>query len=80
MGQMGKIGRDKPPLDRWRADEILEPDRELWGMKAIAACLGVAVDTARRWAQDPDSGLPVSKPMGRWFANRNALLAWRQYR
>ncbi len=67
-----------PPIDRWRADAILEPNRPLWGLSAIAACLGVSVDTARRWATDPASGMPVSKPMGRWFAERSALIAWRR--
>lgn len=80
MGKFMKIEEEKPPLDRWRADEILEADRALWGLKAIADCLGVAVDTVRRWANDPASGLPVSKPMGRWFARRAQLLAWRAQR
>lgn len=80
MGNMIMIGIDKPPLDRWRLDQILEGDRELWGMKAIADCLGVATETARRWANDPASGLPASKPMGRWFARQSELLAWRARR
>lgn len=71
---------EQPPLDRWRADAVLEPSRPLWGMRAIADCLGVSVDTARRWAADPGSGMPVSKPMGRWFAERAPLLAWRRLR
>ncbi len=77
MGKFLKIEDARPPLDRWRADDVLEPDRDLWGLKAIADCLGVAVDTARRWANDPASGMPASKPMGRWFARRSALMAWR---
>lgn len=71
---------DKPPLDRWRADEMLEPDRGLWGLKAIADCLGVSVETARRWATDPACDVPVTKPVGRWFARRRALLDWRARR
>lgn len=71
---------ERPPLDKWRADEALEPNRPLWGLGEIAACLGVSVDTARRWAQDGASGMPVSKPGGRWFAERRALLAWRRQR
>lgn len=71
---------DAPPLDRWRADEILEANRPLWGLSEIAACLGVSTDTARRWANDPDSGIPISKPMGRWFAERKTLLEWRRNR
>lgn len=73
-----KVPPQMPPLDRWRADAVLEPNRPLWGLSAIAACLGVSVDTARRWATDPESGMPVSKPMGRWFAERSALMAWRR--
>jgi|GEM_PF-3096004 len=69
---------DMPLLDRWRVDAVLEPNRALWGLTEIAACLGVSVDTARRWAKDPRNDLPVSKPMGRWFAERNQLLAWRR--
>uniref|UniRef100_A4WS88 DNA-binding protein n=1 Tax=Cereibacter sphaeroides (strain ATCC 17025 / ATH 2.4.3) TaxID=349102 RepID=A4WS88_CERS5 len=71
---------DRPPLDRWRADAVLEPRQGLWGLPAIAKCLGVSIDTARRWANDKASGMPVSKPMGRWFAYRTELLAWRQKR
>jgi hypothetical protein len=67
---------DRPPLDRWRADEVLEPNGGLWGMKAISRYLGVSVDTVRRWVNDDASGLPVSKPAGRWFAEKNELLAW----
>ena len=71
---------DFPPLDRYRADEILEPDADLWGLKSIAACLGVATETARRWAGDPTSGLPVNKLMGRWFGRKRAILAWQRTR
>lgn len=82
MGMERKVEAQqaRPPLDRWRADEVLEPNRPLWGLAAIAACLGVSVDTARRWASDPASGMPISKPGGRWFAERRALLAWRRQR
>lgn len=83
MGNIGKLGKsvrvpeDPAPLDRWRADDVLEPNRGLWGMKAIAGCLGVSVETARRWANDPACNLPVTKPMGRWFAKSRELLEWR---
>jgi len=80
MGEKIVMQQPLPPLDRWRADGVLEPDRALWGMRAIAGCLGVSVDTARRWALDPASGAPISRPGGRWFAERNALLAWRRQR
>lgn len=72
--------QDRAPLDRWRADEILEPNRALWGLTEIAACLGVSVGTARRWAQNDATGMPVSKPGGRWFSERRALLAWRRHK
>ncbi|RWR29468.1 DNA-binding protein [Sinirhodobacter populi] len=71
---------DNPPIDRWRADAMLEPDRKLWGLSQIADVLGVSPDTVRRWANDPSSNLPVSKPMGRWFAVRRDLLAWQRLR
>lgn len=64
------------PLDRHRADEILEPDADLWGLKMIGRCLGVSEDTARRWAVDSAIGLPVSRRGGRWFARKRALLVW----
>lgn len=83
IGKMAKkimVAGDAPPLDRHRADEILEPDADLWGLKAIAACLGVSEKTASRWANDPACGLPVGKPMGRWHGRRNALLGWRRSR
>ncbi|MBL4919316.1 DNA-binding protein [Tabrizicola sp. DMG-N-6] len=80
MGKSLAIPDDPAPLDRWRADDVLEPNRDLWGMKSIASCLGVAVETARRWANDPASDLPVTKPMGRWFARSRELRAWRARR
>lgn len=69
---------DRPPLDRWRADDLLEPENGIFGMKAIARCLGVSVPTVKRWVNNPKSGIPISKPMGRWFANRGELLAWQR--
>ena len=76
MEKKGAVAEVLPPLDRFRADDILEPDADLWGMKAIGRCLGVSEDTVRRWALDPASRLPVSKPMGRWFGRKRELLAW----
>lgn len=82
MGMERKIAAQqaRPPLDRWRADAVLEPNKALWGLTEIAACLGVSVDTARRWANDRASGMPISKPGGRWFAESVPLLAWRRQR
>lgn len=63
-----------PPLDTWRADEILQPDRQLWGLHQIAAAAGVSIDTARRWSQKTDA--PISKPGGRYYSTRKALMSW----
>lgn len=76
----GMPNTGQAPLDRWRADEVLEPSRPLWGLTEIAGCLGVSVDTARRWAKNPDYSLPVRRLGGRWFADRRDLMAWRRAR
>lgn len=67
---------DYPPLDRWRADAMLEPDRKLWGLPMIAEALGVSVDTARNWAKV--DGVPIYRPAGTgsYFAFRAELMAW----
>lgn len=67
---------ENPPLDRWRADAVLEPERKLWGLPQIAATLGVSVDTARTLAQRPE--VPIFRPegAGSYFAFRNELIAW----
>lgn len=67
---------DRPPLDRWRADGILEPERKLWGLPLIAEALGVSIDTARAWAKL--DGVPIYRPAGTgsYFAFRSELLAW----
>lgn len=76
MSKLTKINTDNPPLDRWRADEVLEGDGKLWGLPMIAKVLGVSVDTARRWARDP--AVPIFQPTGtsQHFAFRSELLAW----
>lgn len=68
--------QDKPPLDRWRADAVLEPERKLWGLPQIAEVLGVSVDKARTLAKLPE--VPISQPVGSstYFAFRSELLAW----
>lgn len=65
-----------PPLDPWRLDGILEPDRKLWGLPMIAAFLGVNIDTARTWAK-LDS-VPIYRPAGSgsYFASKSELTAW----
>lgn len=66
----------RPPLDRWRADAILTPDRPVWGLEAIGRVLGLSRDTVRRLAQDPR--VPISKPegAGSYFAWRSELITW----
>lgn len=65
-----------PPLDPWRLDGILEPDRKLWGLPMIAEALGVSVDKARDLAQVRD--VPIYRPAGSgsYFAFRSELMAW----
>lgn len=65
---------EKPALDRWRADEMLEPDRHLWGLPEIARAAGVSIDTVRRWHRRTDA--PITKPGGRYFSTREALKRW----
>ncbi|QRZ15391.1 DNA-binding protein [Paracoccus methylovorus] len=74
MLKQGK--NDMPPLDRWRVDAMLEPERKIWGLNQIAEVLGVSVNTARTWAQLPN--VPIYKPSGSgsYFAFRSELLAW----
>lgn len=65
-----------PPLDRWRADGLLEPDRKLWGLPMIAEVLGVSVDKARELAKLAE--VPIYRPLGSgsYFALRSELMAW----
>ena len=67
---------ERPPLDRWRVDGILEPERKLWGLPLIAEALGVSIDTARVWAKM--DGVPIYRPAGTgsYFAFRSELLTW----
>lgn len=65
---------DMPPLDRWRLDKVLEPDRHLWGLPEIARVAGVSIDTVRRWYEKTDA--PISKPGGRHYSTRRAMLRW----
>ena len=65
-----------PPLDPWRLDGILEPDRKLWGLRHIAMVLNVSVDKARALADLP--GVPIYRPegSGSYFAFKSELMAW----
>jgi hypothetical protein len=76
MSKISQINPDNPPLDRWRADEVLEGDGKLWGLPHIAKVLGVSVNTARRWARDPS--VPIYQPTGtsQHFALKSEIIAW----
>lgn len=63
-----------PPLDPWRADEVLAPERKLWGAETIAGFLGVSAHTVYELAKDPDC--PIFKPGGRYFAVKSELSSW----
>lgn len=67
---------DHPPLDRWRLDSVLEPERKIWGLPQIAEVLGVSVPTARIFSKV--DGCPIYRPpgSGRHFAFRSELMAW----
>lgn len=78
MSKTTKTREDLPPLDRWRLDEVLDPEPrgKLWGLPQIAEALGVSVDTARKWSHIP--AVPIYRPegSGTCFAFRSELLAW----
>ena len=76
MSKFTSFNTDLPPLDRWRADEVLEGDGKLWGLPHIAKVLGVSVDKARDLAKV--EGVPIYRPdgSGSYFAFRSELLAW----
>ena len=73
---MSRTTADNPPLDRWRVDNLLEPERPIWGLPHIARILGVSRDTARRWAKDPE--IPIHQPSGagQHFAFHSELMTW----
>lgn len=78
MTNNGKIEKniDVPALDRWRLDEVLEPNRPIWGLDHIAKVLGLSRDTVRKLAKMPE--VPIYQPegYGGYFAFRSELLAW----
>lgn len=74
MSSFDMKATDMPPLDRWRLDEVLEPDRHLWGLPEIARVAGVSIDTVRRWYHKTDA--PISKPGGRYYSTRVAIKNW----
>lgn len=82
MQKSEKTGRapppedEVPPLDRWRADGVLEPARPIWGLPAIAKVLGLSINATRKLAKLP--GVPIYLPAGcsQYFAWRSELVAW----
>ena len=71
-----ELARARPPLDRWRTDAVLEPDRKLWGLPQIARVLGVSIDKARELARLPE--VPIYRPegSGSYFAFHAELMTW----
>lgn len=67
---------DKPPLDRWRFDEAVEPSRPIWGLPAIAKVLGLSISKTRKLAKQPE--VPIYLPPGcsQYLAYKSELLAW----
>jgi len=74
MVKKGAVAEVLPPLDRFRADEILEPNQPIWGLGQIAARLGFSVDTVRDLAGRDDT--PIYRPSGKYFAWSGELDAW----
>lgn len=73
---MSRQINDHPPLDRWRADDMLEPERPLWGLPTIARVLGLSVDKVRDLAKKPE--VPIYRPAGcgSYFAFKTELQSW----
>lgn len=72
--EMGKM--ENPPLDRWRADLVLEPNTPIWGLVSIARVLGLSVNKTRDLAKLPE--VPIYQPegCGQYFAWRSELREW----
>lgn len=66
------------PISPAEFDEMMREARpeHLWGLPEIARAMGVSRDTVRRTLKRPGTGIPVSKPGGRYYAARSELLAW----
>lgn len=63
----GKVEQVLDEINEWRHGK-------LWGATEIAASAGVSTDTVVRWASLADC--PISKPAGRYFVTRGALMDW----
>lgn len=55
----------------------MKPDGWLWGVKSIAAVLGVGERTLGRWLEKDEIDLPVRKVEGRWAAHVDDLRRWK---
>lgn len=64
----------KPAITPTRFDAILGKPEKLWGARAIAAALGVSVDTVVSLSRSADC--PIYRPSGRYFALRGELERW----
>ncbi|MGB3831208.1 MAG: helix-turn-helix domain-containing protein [Mesorhizobium sp.] len=53
---------------------LMRKPEKLWGAPAIAAALGVSVDTIYTLAKREDC--PIYRPGGRYFAMRSDLEKW----
>ena len=65
---------ERPPLDRWRADALLDPERKLWGLPLIAEALGVSIDTARTWAKMDGAAVRICSSLRGWLPRRTRVL------
>ncbi|WP_051540705.1 hypothetical protein [Ahrensia sp. 13_GOM-1096m] len=73
------MNENKPPLDRWRFDELLKDLKEItrseiiWGHKAISNRIGTSEDFVRKQiAQHPNS--PLKKLGGKVYAVEHELV------
>ena len=56
----------------------LQNEGWLWGVKSIAAALGVGERTLERWLVTDETELPVVKVRGRWSAHPDDLRRWQR--
>lgn len=53
-----------------------EKNEWIYGVKAMAAFVGVGTATIDRWLADESSGFPARKVGGRWFAISAEIRGW----
>lgn len=63
-------------LEAWRDAKGGHLADRVVGCPAIAALVGVSVQTLRKYLRDPKSGFPANFVGGRWWASRSAVIAW----